>query len=228
MGRQQQIFVTVAAAVLVAIVAVTAAGGGGVKQSAATPTPAPRESGARPLFGGSLEPGVRYQTRFFVPALSFAVADGEWIAQGTTQPDRVLLVRRIRSGAPGGERDPRSYLSFSRSPLPAVRLPEALRADPRITVGELHPTTVAGLQAQTFDVSLRFRNPQTACQTLLLVCNAIPPGRYLTPGTRMRRIVVRSDPDPVIIDLIGATRRDLDKLEAPAARVLVTLRIRRR
>jgi hypothetical protein len=97
-----------------------------------------------------------------------------------------------------------------------------------MTVGQLHPTVVAGLQAQTFDVALRFRDPRTACETLLLVCNAIAPGRYLTPGTQMRRIVVRSDPDPVIIDLIGATRRDLDKLETPAARVIVTLRIRRR
>jgi hypothetical protein len=225
--RQQLILGAVAAAVLVAIVAITAAGGG-VKRSTATPTPAPDEArGARPLFGGSLEPGARYETRFFEPALTFAVADREWIAQGTTQPDRVLLVRRIRSGAPGGERDPRSYLSFSRSPLPAVRLPDAMRADRRMTVGRLHPTAVADLQAQTFTVGLRFRDAGTACRTLLIVCTAIPPGRYLTPGTQMRRIVVRSEPDPVVIDLIGATRRDLDALEAPASRVLVTLRIRK-
>jgi hypothetical protein len=104
MGRQQLIVGAVAAVVLVAIVAITAAGGGGVKQSTVTPTPAPAERGPQPLFGGSLPPGVRYQTRFFVPALSFAVADGDWLAQGTTQPDRVLLVRRIRTGAPGGTR----------------------------------------------------------------------------------------------------------------------------
>jgi hypothetical protein len=227
--RQQLILGAVAAVVLVAIVAITAAGGGGVKRSTATPTPAPQdEPGARPLFGGSLEPGGRYETRFFAPALTFAVPDREWIAQGTTQPDRVLLVRRIRSGAPGGEQDPRSYLSFSRSALPAIRLPDAMRADRRMTVGRLHPTEVAGLQAQTFTVGLRFRDAGTACRTLLLVCTAIPPGRYLTPGTQMRRIVVRSEPDPVVIDLIGATRRDLDELEAPASRVLVTLRIRRR
>ena len=226
-GRQQLILGAVAAAVLVAIVAITAAGGG-VKRVTVTPTPAPAEPGPRPLFGGSLEPHVRYQTRFFVPALSFAVADGEWLAQGTTQPDRVLLVRRIRTGAPGGERDPRSYLSFSRSPVPAVRLPEAMRADRRVVVGRLLPTAVAGLPAQTFRVKLRFRDTATACRTLLLVCTAIPPGRYLTPGTQMRRIVVRTEPDPVVIDLIGATRRDLDRLEVPAAKVLRTLRIRRR
>jgi hypothetical protein len=225
--RDQIVLGAVAAAVLIAIVALAAAGGG-VERATPTPTPAPAERGDRPLFGGSLEPGVRYRTRFFVPALSFAVADAEWIAQGTTQPDRLLLVRRIRSGAPGGERDPRSYLSFSRSPAPAVRLPAALRSDRRLVVGRLRPTLVAGVPAQTFRVGLRFRDQATACRTLLLVCTTIPPGRYLTPGTQMRRIVLRTEPDPVVVDLIGATRRDLDEVEDPAAAVLETLRIVRR
>jgi hypothetical protein len=210
--RDQIVLGGVAAAVLVAIVAFAAAGGG-VERATPTPTPAP---------------GVRYRTRFFVPALSFAVADPDWIAQGTTQPDRLLLVRRIRSGAPGGERDPRSYLSFSRSPLPAVRLPAALRSDDRLAVGRLRPTLLAGVPAQTFRVGLRFHDQATACRTLLLVCTTIPPGRYLTPGTQMRRIVVGTEPDPVVVDLIGATRRDLDEVAAPATAVLATLRIVRR
>ena len=135
----------VAAAVLVAIVAFAAAGGG-VKHVAATPTPAPAEPAERPLFGGSLMPRVRYRTRFFVPPLSFAVADTEWIAQGTTQPDR-----------------------------------------------------------------------------LLLVCTTIAPGAYLVRGTRMRRIVLMT-PSPLVIDIIGATRRDLDSVEVPAMAVLRTLK----
>jgi hypothetical protein len=224
--RQQLVLGAVAAAVLIAIVAFAAAGGT-VDHPAPTPTSTP-ERGDRPLFGGSLEPGVRYQTRFFEPAVSFAVADKQWIAQGTTQPDRVLLVRRRGSAAPGGELDPDSYLSISRSPLPAIRLPDAMRADKRMDVGELLPTAVAGIPAQTFRVGLHFKDAATACQTLLVVCTAIPPGRYLTPGTQMRRIVIRSEPDPIVVDLIGATRRDLDELEAPAAKVLVTLRIKRR
>jgi hypothetical protein len=225
--RDQVVLGAVAAAVLVAIVALAAAGGG-VKQVVATPTPGPSERGDRPLFGGSLEPRVRYRTRFFVPALSFAVADAEWIAQGTTQPDRLLLVRRRRTGAPGGERDPRSYLSFSRSPLPAVRLPSALRSDPHLVVGRLRATSVAGVPAQTFRLGLRFRDSATACRTLLLVCTTIPPGRYLTPGTQMRRIVLRTEPDPIVVDLIGAKQRDLDDVEAPAMAVVRTLRIVRR
>jgi hypothetical protein len=222
--RDQIVLGAVAAAVLVAIVAFAAAGGG-IERATPTPTPPPPERGDRPLFGGSLEPGVRYRTRFFVPALSFAVSDAEWIAQGTTQPDRLLLVRRIRSGAPGGERDPRSYLSFSRSPASAERLPAAMHSDRRLVVGRLRPTMVAGVPGETFRVGLRFRDQATACRTLLLVCTTIPPGRYLTPGTRMRRIVLRNEPGPVVVDLIGATRRDLNAVEAPAAAVLETLRI---
>jgi hypothetical protein len=41
----------------------------------------------------------------------------------------------------------------------------------------------------------------------------------------MRTIVLRTEPDPVVIDVVGLTRRDLEKVEAPAARVLRTLRI---
>jgi hypothetical protein len=215
----------VAAAVLVAIVALTAAGGG-VKHVTPTPTPAPPpERGDRPLFGGSLEPGVRYRTRAFVPALSFAVGDSEWIVDDATQPDRLLLIRRIRSGAPGGERDPRSYLSFSRSPVPTGRLRAALRTNRGLLVGRPRPTVVAGVRAQRFSVALRFRDPATACRTLRLVCMMIPSGRYLTAGTRMRRTVLTTASGPLVIDLIGDTQRDLERIEAPAARVLLTLRI---
>ena len=225
-GRRDQVVLgAVAAAVLVAIVAFAAAGGG-VKHVAATPTPASAEPAERPLFGGSLEPRVRYRTRFFVPAISFAVGDAEWIAQGTTQPDRLLLVRRRRTGAPGGELDPRSYLSFSRSALPPGRVRLAMRGDRRLVVGRSRATEVADTPAETFPVRLRFRDQATACRVLLLVCTTIPPGRYLVRGTRMRRIVLMMSPGPLVIDLIGATGRDLDAVTAPAMAVLRTLRTR--
>jgi len=73
---------------------------------------------------------------------------------------------------------------------------------------------------------LRFRDQATACRVLLLVCTTIPPGRYLVRGTRMRRIVLMQSPGPLVIDLIGATRRDLDAVSGPATAVLDTLRIR--
>ena len=223
--RDQFVLGAVAAAVLVALVAFAAAGGG-VKHVAATPTPPPREPAARPLFGGSLEPHVRYRTRFFVPALTFAVGDADWLAQGTTQPDRLLLVRRRRTGAPGGELDPRAYLSFSQSGLAPGKVRVAMRHDPGLAVGRARPMLVAGLPAESFPVGLRYRDQATACRALMLVCTTIPPGAYLVPGTRMRRIVLITPPEALVIDIIGATRRDIDAVEAPAMAVLQTLRTR--
>jgi hypothetical protein len=56
-------------------------------------------------------------------------------------------------------------------------------------------------------------------------CTAVAPNRALVNGMQMRTIVLRTEPDPVVIDVVGLTRRDLGKVEAPAARVLRTLRI---
>lgn len=221
--REQVVLGAAAAAVLVAIVAFAAAGG--VKSSAPVPTPPPRPSGDRPLFGGSLDPGVRYRTRAFVPALSFAVADTEWIVNDASQPDRLLLVRRIRTGAPGGELPPRSYLSFSNARLPAAELRDAMKRHPNLVVGRATPVMVGGAPGESFHVGVHFTRPDAACRTLLLVCSAIAPGRYLVEGTQMRTIVLVTEPSALVIDIIGATRRDLEKVEAPATQVLRTLRI---
>jgi hypothetical protein len=223
-GRRDQVVLgAVAAAVLGALVAFAVAGGG-VEHGTATPTPPPREGAERPLFGGSLAPHVRYRTRFFVPALSFAVADADWLAQGTTQPDRLLLVRRRGTGAPGGELDPRAYLSFSRSTLAPGRVRLAMRHDPGLVVGRSRAVTVAATPAETFPVRLRYRDQATSCRRLLLVCTTIPPGAYLVPGTRMRRIVLMMASGALVIDVIGATRRDLASVEGPAMAVVRTLR----
>jgi hypothetical protein len=83
--------------------------------------------------------------------------------------------------------------------------------------------TVAATPAETFPVRLRYRDQATACHRLLLVCTTIAPGAYLVRGTRMRRIVLMT-PSPLVIDIIGATRRDLDSVEVPAMAVLRTLK----
>jgi hypothetical protein len=236
--RQQLILGAVAAAILIAIVAF--AGAGGVRSPRPVPTPRPSPSGERPLFGGSLEPGVRYRTRAFVPALSFAVGDTEWIVEDATQRDRLVLERRIRTQAPGSELPPRSYLAFSRvgvvvDPRPGDRADVAvanlyawMRRHPDLVVGPRSAATVGGVPGDRFHVAVRFSRPARpagACRPLLLVCTSITPDRYFEDGTRMTTIVLHTEPDPVVIDVVGLTQRDLDKVEAPAARVLGTLRI---
>jgi hypothetical protein len=81
--RDQLVLGAVAAAVLAVIVAFAASSG--VKTA---PRPTPTPTGDRPLFGGSLEPGVRYRTRSFFPPLSFAFR--------RTRPGRPTLHERMQ------------------------------------------------------------------------------------------------------------------------------------
>jgi hypothetical protein len=236
--RQQLVLGAVAGVIMIAIVAF--AGAGGVKSQRPTPTPKLTPNRERPLFGGSLEPGVRYRTRAFVPALSFAVGDTEWIVADATQPDRLVLQRRIRTRAPGSELPPRSYLAFSRvgmvvNPRPGDQADLAvadlyawMKRHPDLVVGPRRAATVGGVPGDRFHVGVRFSRPARpagACRPLLLVCTSISPDRYFEDGTQMRTIVLRTEPDPLVIDIVGLTPRDLEKVEAPADRVLRTLRI---
>jgi hypothetical protein len=237
--REQVVLGAVAAAVLVAIVAFAASGG--VKSETPSPTPAPTAPPhERDLFGGSLEPDVRYHTRAFVPALSFEVGDTEWLARDTTSADSVLLERRIRTGQPGGEYPGRSWLSFSRLPVVydprrdrQVAAPAELyawmRRHPDLRVGAQHQAMVAGVPGYSFTTHVRFRRPAVFAPVCILPdvpCTAIAPNRFLLNGARMRTIVLRtSDSDPLVIDAIGVAPRDLEALEEPAASVLRSLRI---
>src|SRR5215213_2552100 len=116
--------------VLGAVAAVVLAASSGVKTAPRpTPTPAPD----RPLFGGSLEPGVRYRTRTFFPTLSFVVADTEWMADAS--PGKVVLQRRIRTDSPGSELPPRSSLSFRPTRPGRPTLHERMQRRPDLTVG---------------------------------------------------------------------------------------------
>jgi hypothetical protein len=237
--REQVVLGAVAAAVLIAIVAFAASGG--VKNELPPPTPTPtappRE---RDLFGGSLDPRVRYDTRAFVPALSFEVGDTEWLARDTTSADSVLLERRVRSGQPGGEYPGRSWLSFSRIPVVydprrdrQVAAPADLyawmRRHPDLEVGAQHPAMVADVPGYSFTTHVRFRRPAVFAPVCILPnvpCTAIAPNRFLLNGARMRTIVLHtSDSDPLVIDLIGLAPRDLAVLGGPAAAVLRSLRI---
>ena len=107
-ARRDQLILGAAAAALLIAIVVFAASTGVKTTPAPTPTPTPDH----PLFSGSLEPGVRYRTRAFLPPLSFAVGDTEWLALEADRPDRIVLERRIRTDKPGSELPSRSSLVF--------------------------------------------------------------------------------------------------------------------
>jgi hypothetical protein len=236
--RDQIVLGAVAAAVLLAIVAFAASSG--VKTEPAEPTPTAVPSAERVLFGGSLEPRVRYRTRAFAPPLSFVVGDTEWLVENTTEADHLVIERRIRTGQPGSELPSRSSVVFSRiiqvfDPETGVRiytddLYRWFRRHPDLRVGPSQRVTVAGVRGERFDVAVDFTRPAhaaAACRPALIVCTAIAPGRFFTDGTRMHTYVLprTANTPPLVIDIVGQTQRDLDKVEAPAAELLRTLRI---
>jgi hypothetical protein len=205
----------------------------------AEPTP-----GARPLFGGEIVPGVRYETRVFVPTLSFVVRDDEWRAAITDRPDVLLLERGEGWFEPGGERRPPAALSFgyirevydpSVRGLQASRIPAPtdlyawLRAHPDLRVGPAEPVTVAGVPGERFLIEVRFdrpTHPDPECRRRWQVtCTAIDPRGSVQTGTLIQMTILETEPDRLVITVEHFTRAGLRDLEEAAAPVLESLRI---
>src|SRR6185503_5192151 len=100
---------------------------------------------------------------------------------------------------------------------------------PDLEVGRAEPVTVAGIQGLQFDETVRFKRPArsaAACRAQLTVCTLIAPGRYFPDGVRMHTIILPlPDNNPLVIDIVGRTQRDLDAVEAPAQELLRTLSV---
>jgi hypothetical protein len=205
---------------------------------AASPTP-----GARPLFGGTLEPDVRYRTTEFVPALSFVVGDDRWMAVDTTLPDELRLARVDRGAA---EPDPPRirqlvFQRISEVVDPSARSPQAalvpvpadlhawLGEHPDLRVGRARPVTVAGVPGERFDVRARFDEPALRdpwCERYQVEpCTFLAPGLNPPDGMTLRMTVLRTGPEPLVITLGGITGEDLAAVERAARPVLRSLQI---
>ena len=237
-ARRDQLFLgAAAAALLIGIVGFAATGG--VQEAPSTPTPAPTPVFQREqqLFGGDLVPGVRYSARVFTPAVSFEVGDREWIARDTSDDDYLLLERRARGRQAGGEYPGRAWLVFTRLPFVldprsgrSMSTPSDLyrwtRRHPDLTIGPRVRTTVGDMPGYVFSADVRFRRPAVYAPVCLLPdvpCTAIARNRSLLRGAQMHTFVTRFS-GPVVIDVMGASRRDLEEIEAPASDVLRSLR----
>jgi hypothetical protein len=204
----------------------------------AEPTPE-----ARDLFGGTLEPDVRYRTRDFVPTLSFAVPDDLWYVEDTTRADALVLDRRRRLKPGEFGRQP-GWLAFDRLAelhdptvrgLAASRIPapadlyEWLRHHPDLRVGASESVTVANVPGRSFPVEVRFTRPAHSdpfCrQRYLRTCTLLAPGVSFLNGTRLRIIILATEPQPLIVSIGGYSERALATVEKAAAPVLDTLRI---
>ena len=205
---------------------------------AATPTPE-----ARPLFGGTLTAGVRYRTTAFLPALSFTVDDDRWMAVDTTLVDELRLARVTR-GAPTPDPPRIQQLLFQRINEvvdPSARSIEAgrttapadlhvwLSEHPDLRVGPARPVTVANVPGEQFDARARFDEPAHRdpwCERHEVEpCTLLAPGLNPLDGMRLRMIVLRTEPEPLVITLGGMSAADLAALERAARPVLESLRI---
>lgn len=206
----------------------------------ATPTPEGRD-----LFGGTLEPGLRYRTTAFEPRLSFVVADERWMAIDTTLPDELRLARVTR-----GEPDPNppriqqliflrvlevadpTIRGFLRSQVAApADLQRWLRDHPDLRVGPARPTTVAGVPGERFAVEVEFDRPAHVdpwCERYELVtCTYLAPGMNWPDGARAEMTILRTEPEPLVIVMGGMSQADVAAVEKAAAPLLASLRITR-
>ena len=209
------------------------------ERQAAPPAPEGRD-----LFGGEIEPGVRYRTREFVPALSFMVTGPDWHVGDTTQPDVLILDHGEGFFDPGGGRRPPGALWFTRVLQvydPAVRglaasvtsappdLYAWMRAHPDLRVGPKRPVTVGGVPGDSFIVTVRFDRPThdlPVCrQRYQVTCTALTPRMAFQDATLLRVTVLRTEPEPLIIVQEHFTRAGLRDLEKASAPVLESLRI---
>ena len=110
-SRTRPLIAVLAAVAAVAVVAVALLERRPSQQERAV---APPGADARPLFGGTLQPDVRYGTLALQPALTFEVADGRWLALSTESADLLQLVR-VEPRPDSGQRPPsRAWLSLGR------------------------------------------------------------------------------------------------------------------
>ena len=169
----------------------------------------------------TLQPGVRYRTRAFAPALSFAVT-GDELAGRRHDPAR-RAGPRPRRGLfdPGRRAPPARRLWFTRVLQvydPAVRgLASSVRAGtrrpprldarrtPTCASGPERPVTVAGVPGNRFDVAVRFRRPThdlPDCRRRFQVtCTALTPRMAFQDRTLLRVTILDTEPEPLVIML---------------------------
>jgi hypothetical protein len=239
--RLRPLVIATAGLALAAIVVIALAGGLRGNPAPVEHTAKPPAPKGRPMFDGTLTPGVRYRTRAFVPALSFVVADDRWYVTETDATDSLVL-QRVRRGGPE-PLGPRSTLLFGHMREvydPAVRRPAArmkapldlhawLREHPDLRVGAASPVTVAGVSGTSFPFEARFTRPahrDPFCREhFRRTCTFIAPDLSLLNGMRLRLIVLRTGPEPLLILTVATAPAKLADVNRVAAPVLDSLRI---
>jgi hypothetical protein len=175
----------------------------------------------RPLFGGSLEDGVRYRTRALHPQISFRVTGDRWFLQDATAHSDLLLQFREGEPAQGTEMPPVLFLAFLRMPsvidpgtgevVPAPRdVVGWLRRNPDLGITSVTRTRVLGRPASRLvfhvpahparvDPGCRFTRPAVPGRLPRTgPCAAIAPNVSPAAGSS-GRLLVPDGADPLIV-----------------------------
>jgi hypothetical protein len=216
-------------------------------------TPAPALQPAlpgNPLFGGSLEDGVRYRTRALQPPISLRAVGSYWFVYDATSPTTLVLQRREGVAGKGtGEKPPLLFLMFFR--MPAVFDPTTgdARPAPRDLVGWMRSNPNLGITSVTrtrvFDrpaTRLAFHIPKRparvdpTCEFAkvtvdteipnVATCAAIGPSMNAPVGSSGYFIVPDGD-HPLVVGELALVPSQLGQIERESAPVLDSVLIGR-
>jgi hypothetical protein len=196
------------------------------------PTPPPPATHpalpGRPLFGGSLDDGVRYRTRGLQPAISLRAIGPQWFVYDASSPTTLVLQRREGDPAQGTERAPLLFLAFFRLPTVVdpgtgnvVPAPEDvvgwLRSNPNLGVTTVTRTRLFGGPATrlAFHIPKHPARVNPDCEygkvsvdtapPSLAACAAIAPS-FSAPADSAGYVIVPDGPDPLVVGQLSLVR----------------------
>ena len=203
------------------------------------PRPHSTKLPGKPLFDGTVQPGVRYATRNLVPQLSFVSDTANWAALFSDSAEALFLLRYEGPTDQATKVPPRSGIAFW-SPQsvfdpnrrgveiePPRDLAAWLHAHPDLVSGPISQTRLAGLPTVTFDARVRtrgLRQEDPECARFGDRCAAVGPAASLYAGAFLRVMVVQTAAGPVAVVEESLDRMHWPRIQRQAAPILRTLR----
>jgi hypothetical protein len=203
-----------------------------------------------PLFGGSLEDGVRYRTRALQPPISFRASDPHWFVYSASSDTTLVLQRRQGGAGTGtGEKPPLRFLMFFRlarvfDPAtgdagPAPRdLVGWLRSNPNLGITSVTRTRVFHRPATrlTFHIPKRPTRVDPTCEFAkvtvdteiprVATCAAIGP-TVTAPVDSAGYFIVPDGHDPLVVGELALVPSQLGRIARESAPVLDSVLIAR-
>ena len=210
----------------------------------------PRAQRVEPLFGGTIDRGVRYRSRKLAVPVSFVAHDDGWFADVADQPGVIILERTpahvthsrsrqyLSIGVPGKVVDPH-HGREEPAPADPVRW---IRRHPDLRVTRAARVTVGGRPATMLDTTVVFRTPVKhgrGCEQRyvspfqplngpIIPCTTLAPGFEVPRGMRITWLLLTApDGTPLLIEFDAFPVGQYQRLLPKAVELLGTLRFGR-